>query len=123
MLTATMRELWLGQNDRARATLVILFANAISFYFATTDLNGSISSLRWSTFLCLSRQPVEHPKPPAAACCRRIVVGVRLLDHWLCADALRTDAIGTWRGVRAAREYIAVWGEAAVLPTLGIFSP
>jgi S-disulfanyl-L-cysteine oxidoreductase SoxD len=48
-----------------------------------------------------SRSSIPKRQQPAA---EEWVVGVRLLDHWPCADALRTEAIGTWRGVRAARE-------------------
>jgi len=61
----------------------------------------------------------KRQQQPAAEEC---VVGVRLLDHWPCTDALRTDAIGIWRGCGLRASTSAVWGEAAVLPTLGIFS-
>jgi len=42
----------------------------------------------------------KRQKQPAA---EEWVVGVRLLGHWPCADAPRTDAIGTRRGAGCAR--------------------
>src|SRR5215469_14080150 len=53
------------------------------------------SARRGGRLSCASRQPVEHLEAPAAACCRRMAAGVRLLNHWPCTDALRTDSIGT----------------------------
>src|SRR6266446_1759410 len=46
------------------------------------------------------------------------VVGVRLLDHWPCADALRTEAIGTSRTARPKHRESAI--KVRAVPGVGI---
>src|SRR5215469_4095808 len=53
------------------------------------------SARRGGRLSCASRQPVEHLKGQQQPAAEEWVVGVRLLNHWPCTDALRTDAIGT----------------------------